>query len=485
MLWACLYFPELPLDAVRPQDCARELPAVLVDGPVRNPRVVMANAAARLSGIGAGQSLAAARALQADLAAWRREPDAEQQMLGILADSAYRFSGEVSLLPPRALLLEVGASLGLFGGWAALERRLRGDLDGWGVKYRLVAAPVASGARVLAGSQDGVALLTHAQLLSALSNIPVENCGLELKTSSSLSSMGLNRLGQLFALPRPELTRRIGPAALLHLDRMRGLASEALPGYQPPTRYARRLEFEHRIDSVQALLFPLQRMLRELARFLIVRDAGVQDFELILEHEHQATTQIRIGLLEAQRDAGKLLELTQARLERISLVAPVQALQVNADDLPLLRPLHEDLFDTNPDETMEWPTLVERLRARLGDEAIRCLLEVADHRPDRAWRLRLPDTRGSGRKPASTAPTEAGRLHGMASRPLWLLRKAIPLRPSPLRIIAGPERIESGWWDGDDQRHDYYIVQTRDGQRAWAYVASGEIDNWMLQGWFA
>jgi protein ImuB len=50
--------------------------------------------------------------------------------------------------------------------------------------------------------------------------------------------------------------------------------------------------------------------------------------------------------------------------------------------------------------------------------------------------------------------------------------------------LAGPERIESGWWDVD-QRHDYYIVQTQAGQQAWAYVAAGATENWMLQGWFA
>ena len=104
--------------------------------------------------------------------------------------------------------------------------------------------------------------------------------------------MGLDRLGQLFALPRPELTRRIGPAALLHLDRMRGLAAEALASYQPATRYQRRIEFDYRIDRVEALLFPLQRMLRDLGRFLVTRDGGVQSFELILEHERQATTRI-------------------------------------------------------------------------------------------------------------------------------------------------------------------------------------------------
>ena len=69
-------------------------------------------------------------------------------------------------------------------------------------------------------------------------------------------------------------------------------------------------------------------------------------------------------------------------------------------------------------------------------------------------------------------------------RPLWLLGTPIPLRQPPWRVLSGPERIESGWWDAD-QRHDYYVVQTREGQQAWAYVAAGATANWMLQGWFA
>ena len=486
MRWACLYFPELPLDAVRPPDCPREAPAALVDGPLRNPRIVLSNAAARAVGVHPGQSLAAARALQPGLPGWRRDVEAEQHMLTLLADTAYRYSGELSLARPRALLVEIGASLALFGGWAALERGLRENFDGWNLAYRLAAAPTATGARVVAGSHDGIALTTQAQLVNVLGNISVENCGLERKTSSSLTAMGLTRLGQLFGLPRIELTRRIGPQALAHLDRMRGLVAEALVSYQPPTRYARRLEFDYRIDSVQALLFPLQRMLRDLGRFLVARDGGVQSFELILEHEHQATTRITVGLLEAQRDPAMLLELAHARLERITLVAPVHALNVVADDLPALRPLHEDLFDTNPRETLEWPVLIERLRARLGDQALGCFLEVADHRPERAWRWQAfgkPALREAAT--GKTSRTLAHAVRGAPPRPLWLLRKAIPLRPDPLRILAGPERIESGWWDGEDRRHDYYVVQTRAGQRAWAYVARDETAHWMLQGWFA
>ena len=114
---------------------------------------------------------------------------------------------------------------------------------------------------------------------------------------------------------------------------------------------------------------------------------------------------------------------------------------------------------------------------------------LADHRPGRAWRL-SPLDRESSRAPALPTPRKARHkpsaeatsgLPTASPRPLWLLRKAIPLRAQPLHILAGPERIESGWWDGDDQRHDYYIVQTPAGQRAWAYVADWRDRQWMLQ----
>ena len=52
----------------------------------------------------------------------------------------------------------------------------------------------------------------------------------------------------------------------------------------------------------------------------------------------------------------------------------------------------------------------------------------------------------------------------------------------------GPERIESGWWDGADVRRDYFVADTPDGATAWIYrdhrygVDDGE---WFLHGLFA
>ncbi len=238
-----------------------------------------------------------------------------------------------------------------------------------------------------------------------------------------------------------------------------------------------------------------------LATFLVARDGGVQRFALILGHERGASTRINIGLLAPRCDAASLFELARARLERIALPAAVHALALRADDLPPLCPLHRDLFDTSRAEKLDWPMLAERLRARLGDASLHGLRCVADHRPGQAWQFGPVISEISKKDHAySTVSARSSRrvasgdggcdlsmqseIHA-STRPFWLLRRLIPLHAGPARVLAGPERIESGWWDDRDQRRDYYVVETRLGQRGWAFVPAGSTTDWMLHGWFA
>ncbi len=477
MLWACLHFPALPFAAAWPGGVPRG--AVLTDGSQHHPRIVLADAAARAIGVRSGQPLAAARSLHARLPARARDDEAERVLLETLAGFAYRYSAQVSLVPPDTLLAEVGASLNLFGGWPQLERELRETFTPTGLVYALALAPVASAALVLARRQPQRLFVTMPPLLRELEKIPISECGLAEETSSSLSSMGLVRLGQILALPRAELVRRIGAAALTHLDRLRGLAPEARVAWQPPTRYVRRFEFDYRVHDVTALAFPLQRLLREFAGFLVARDGGVQHFEIVLEHEGGACRRVPVDLLAPQSDGASLFELTRARLERIELDDAVCAIRVVADHLPGLKPVHADLFETRRQGALDWPALLERLRARLGDEAVSGIATCADHRPEQAWR-RVPVTTTATRDTAARPlPAAAG------PRPAWLLPRAIPLRARPEAILTGPERIESGWWDGDDERRDYYVLRLPGGQRAWAYLPAGASSGWMLHGWFA
>jgi len=478
MLWACLHFSTLPLHAVFDAD-ERMLPCALSAGPRQRPQIAMCNEPARKLGVHRGQPLAAARACCATLLARPRDEAAENRLLRSLAAWAYRFSSQVSL-DGDALLIEVGASLRLFGGWKRLLHRLRAELAAIGHAPRIAVAPVARAARVLAMRHDDFLVSQRAPMLAALDNMPLADSGLSAEAIALLYNVGVRTLRGAFALPRPELARRIGPTELAVLDRMRGDVHESLLPYSPPERFDHRIEFEARIEAWPALIFPLRRLCEELSLFLAARDSGVQRCELVLEHEGRDPTRLAIELLAPQRDARTLHELIRSRLERATIAAAVSGMALIAHDLPTLRPQHADLFETRRAQSLAWPDLTERLRSRLGDDAVRRLAQAADHRPENAWRFETDGAVERRAKVTDTAPTASTS----PLRPLWLLRRAQPLVRGAHRILAGPERIESGWWD-NDVRRDYYVLRLDGGQQAWAFRTRGAEDDWMLHGWFA
>jgi protein ImuB len=76
--------------------------------------------------------------------------------------------------------------------------------------------------------------------------------------------------------------------------------------------------------------------------------------------------------------------------------------------------------------------------------------------------------------------------------PLWLLKEPRSLsyqdgRPylgGPLEAESGAERIESGWWDGQDIARDYFVARDPQGARFWIYRDLGDASAWYLHGVF-
>ena len=470
MRWACILFPQLALDDVLRRRADRDAPLVLIDPAQSRPLVRAVNRRAGAAGVKVGQSLAAARALCDRLTVADHDDVAAERCREFLAAWAYAYSSEVSRDFPDALLLEVEASFRLFGGWPNLQARLRLELDELGFGHRIALAPNPHAARVLAGVHDGIAI-PDTLLRNALGALPVEQAGLEPECAMGLRRMGLCKLDQVLRLPRPELGRRIGKDVLAHLDRLIGALAAPLAFYRPPDAFDARIELQFNTASSESLLFPLRRLIRDFAAFLAGRDGGAQRFTLTFEHEHDARTRIPIGLLSPERDPALLFDIARERLDRTRLGAPVCALRLQADELPPFAPARCGLFDTRPQQAEPWEALRERLRSRLGDEAVHGIALRADHRPERAWQAEY------GKPRADEPPRHP--------RPAWLLHRPIPLRPAVRRILAGPERIESGWWDGQDVRRDYYVVETGAGQRAWVFRPAGEKGAFMLHGWFA
>jgi protein ImuB len=107
---------------------------------------------------------------------------------------------------------------------------------------------------------------------------------------------------------------------------------------------------------------------------------------------------------------------------------------------------------------------------------VRELCLNADHRPEHAWRYR-------GAASASAAPLPADP----PRRPLWLLPRPRPLgvdlASAQLSLLSGPERIESGWWDGGEIGRDYFVGSDAQGGELWLYRDRG--GQWFVHGIFA
>jgi len=470
MRWACILLPRLALDGAQRRRPDPDAPLALVSG-ARQRRVLHAvNPAARALGLRRGMALATAQALAHDVATLDHDPAEEARWHRFLAAWAYRYSSQVSTRWPHALLVEIRGSLGLFGPWPRFEARLREELAQLGFAHRIVAAPNPVAARALANAHDGLAIEAEVPLRRALAQLPVERAGFAPEAAAAFARMGLRRLGQVMALPRDGIARRFPAAVLRHLDELSGEREVALEWYRPPDRFEMRIELGHEVESSQALLFPLRRLAADLAAYLAGRDGGVERFALHLEHDGRADTKVPVGLLAPERDAALLFELARGRLEQAAVPAPVRAIALVARELPAFVPAHRELFDQRPQQAMAWEQLRERLRARLGEDAVHGLRVHADHRPEKAW-----SAEGKG----DDAPAL------MPPRPGWLLPRPIPLRGPPPLELAGCERIETGWWDGGDVRRDYRLARLPTGQRAWVYQPVRGEGGWWLHGWFA
>ena len=60
-----------------------------------------------------------------------------------------------------------------------------------------------------------------------------------------------------------------------------------------------------------------------------------------------------------------------------------------------------------------------------------------------------------------------------------------PSMQGMLDFVAGPERIESGWWDGEEVSRDYYMAANPRGETFWIFREHRGAQSWYMHGVFA
>ncbi len=352
----------------------------------------------------------------------------------------------------------------------------------WHCRHQSATAPSTFAALWLARAGDPKLIENVEALPGHLAKVPLACTAWDDELLQTLRAMGITRLGELMRLPRAGLARRLHPAVVQDLDI--ALARQPAPrrAFVPRERFRERCDFETEIEHVAYLEKALEPLIERCAQFLLRRQAGVQALQLRLRHRSVPPTRVQLGLASITSERRRLSDVLCQKLWRLELKAPVRALELISGPLRGLSASSLDAFaglngagsrDSAPQcagrtpeptpagrpqgEGQDGPSqLVERLRARLGEEAVYGVCLNPEHRPEAAWR-RVHDLR------LTAAPkVQEGVIDQGMPRPIWLLNE--PLALTKPELLQGPERIESGWWDGKGVARDYYVARQPAGR---------------------
>jgi protein ImuB len=491
-------------------------------------------------------TLTQARALFAGVRHAEHDPKRDRKALEALGRWMTRFTPSVALAFDTAqtpitvgLFLDVTGGEHLFGGIEHLVQQVAASLARMRVDARVAAAPTPGAAWALAfgGTRDGM-VVSEEELESALAPLPPVSLRIDDALAESLHHLGLATIAQVMALPREVLPARFGTALSLRLDQALGRVDEPLVPleYRPPLEA--RMDFDGVVSSLEAVWAVFRELVGRVIGQLARMGRGARRVEVEFFRDSLAPVRRSILLSRASRDPVNLFNLFRCAAEDLvapqqprsrlrgrrpgQQVAPTRVEHLQSDGFVGMRltvPLHEPLGDEQVrllghEEyagQRELDRLIERLRVRLGEEAVVRAELVEAYVPERAWGWEEEETRGQGDKgtrgrgkrsplspylPASLSPCFS------SIRPLHLLP-----RPEEIRVMVspsddregrpvmfahdgavhravhcvGPERIAGQWWDGHDKTRDYFDVQDEQGRRFWVFRVA-ETGKWYLHG---
>jgi protein ImuB len=380
----------------------------------------------------------------------------------------------------------VESTLRIFKGHAQLTAAILRGVRELGFHATLGVAPTPLAARLVARAEArGLQVrscIDPRELRARLADLPLFLFDWPGETLARLTDLGVLRVKDILELPHEGIARRFGPAIVLSLERLLGNVADPREPYVPPPTFRSRIELPAEADGVEALLFPLRRLLAEFEGYARGRGAGVQQLALVLEHGRKSRTRVALDFASPERESDFILAIAREKLGRLELAAPTIALSLRAEALLPYVPRNAAWLPGAQERALERDRLVERLAARLGRDRVFGIALANDHRPEKNWK--------PGTDPSFRGAEPKGQI---SPRPTWLLQRpqrlitddGHPSMQGLLEFMAGPERIEAGWWDGNEVSRDYYVASNPHGETYWIYREHRDPNAWYLHGVFS
>ncbi len=474
-IWVSIHFPEISLAAAQANNSKPF--AVLVQQQGKT-RVYALNERAQQFGIEPGMLSSAAYALCQGLRVAMRDERTERKQLQAYAHRILSLTPRIALSDPDVLLLEVKASLRLFGGLKGLYQQLEACFS---ERHTAACAPVVDAVELMARCGIGKVIRNTDHLRAALGEIHITDTAIEDRLARRLARCGLYKLRDVWRLPRPDLARRFGPGLLHYLDQLSGQRHAPRRLFEPAEVFKAKYDFDRETDDRAYLLYAAEVLLKQACVFLQARASLSEkiSFRLRYAHRHEAAQCGSVLNVYAQQGGDRpehFLPQLGEQLQNRKLASPLSDMELHIDQFKPRDGSSGDLFKKTRPASDDWPVLLGLLFARFGRKQVYRLNLLADFRPEKAW----------GKYPAHSFLARKQIEPYCVERPTWLFRQPGKCLGGRFKLISDAERLESGWWEDQDQRREYYRGIAPSGRHCWLYrdlqAADGQ---WYLHGLFA
>jgi protein ImuB len=467
---ACLWVPCFAAAAaIRAEPALADHPLAIVRGAPPASRVVEANPVARERGVAPGMAEAEARARCPGLVRRAFAPAQVSSARHALLDAALAVSPRVEDAGPGEVYVDTAGLGRLLGDLPAIGARLIRQAQAVGLPARVALARSRAVARIAVKAMPAaVVVVLPAQEGAMLAPASLGLLDLPAEVDATLARWGVRTLGELAALPRVELGKRLGPAGLRAHDLALGHERTPFTPYVPPPFWQEAQSLDWEIADLAVLLTLLGTVLERLAARLIAAHVWTDALELHLELASGGRDDRRLALAYPTRETRLMRAVLGLELEARPPQAPVTGVAVSLQPV-VAHPGQGGLGQPPGPRQRDLTALMTRLVELVGDEDVGSAELTDSHRAD-AFTLAPfappPDVPGEcPRAPASLVlrrlqPIRRVEVTVTGARPAH-----IHWGPGVSRVLAsaGPWRASGEWWDTGAWARDEWDVLLSDG----------------------
>ncbi len=498
MLFACIYVPDFPVEALlRTAPELRERLVAVLDGTPPMLTVIAANARARNAGIEIGMTKLQAEACP-NVYLRRRSLAEEAAARDALLDCAHAFSPRVEDTnqqlsnsddqprPGDTIILDIDGLDRLFGPPGLIARELSARVSKMGLAANIAIADNPDAAMHAARGFSGITVIPPGKEAERLASLPVSLLEPSEEMLETLERWGIRDFGSLAALPTIALSQRLGQAGLRLQKLARGCAQRTLVPVEPTTKFEETIELEDAVELLDPLMFVLNRMLERICARLQARALAATELQVALEitgyedqssEEQEASRSIHQRTLQfpvPMQDSRTFLKLLQLELAAHPPQGPVKKVFLAAEAAPP-RFAQSGLFLPRGLAPERLELTLARLRGLVGDDRVGSPELLDTHAPD-TFRMR-PFHPQAGAAKDDKSPQEQKAALRIFRPPLEAkvqIKHGVPIRvfvkgqPHQVTSVAGPWRNNGGWWTEKAWTRDEWDLELRSEElRPW------------------